>query len=278
METPVPIQTVHLFPALDAKLLDLLRSLNEEEWHYPTIAKKWLVRDIAAHLLDGNLRTLSFSRDKYLLKPSEPNKGYQELVEYLNELNAVWVKAARRLSPGIILQLLELTGPAYCDHMKKLDPFDNAIFSVAWAGEEVSSNWFHIAREYTEKFIHQQQIRDAVQKPGIMTRDFFYPFIETFLQALPYTYRFVKSDPGVTVQVKITTESGGDWYLTRLDDGWNLGKEKKGNIKSIVSIDPDTAWKLFSKGITAAEAGSKLSISGNQELGEPVLQMVSVMA
>ena len=278
METQVPIQTVHLFPALDAKLLELLRSLSEEEWHYPIIAKKWLVRDIAAHLLDGNLRTLSFSRDRYLLKPSEPIKGYQELVDYLNELNAIWVNAARRLSPNILLEFLEISGPSFCDHMKHLHPFEDAIFPVAWSGEEVSPNWFHMAREYTEKFIHQQQIRDAVGKPGIITKEFFYPFIDTFLQALPYTYRFIEADLDTTVQVKITTDVGGDWYLTRFKEAWKLSKEKTGHISSLVSLDPDTAWKLFSKGMTPQEARSKVSISGDQPLGEPVLQMVSVMA
>ena len=53
------IRVIHLFPKLDEKLLELLRGLNDEEWHMPTIAKRWRVKDIAAHLLDGNIRTLS---------------------------------------------------------------------------------------------------------------------------------------------------------------------------------------------------------------------------
>ena len=54
-----PIKTTHLFPILDQLLIDLLQSLTKAEWHYPTIAKQWLVKDIAAHLLDGNIRMLS---------------------------------------------------------------------------------------------------------------------------------------------------------------------------------------------------------------------------
>ena len=41
-----------------------------------------------------------------------------------------------------------------------------AIFSVAWAGESESENWFDVARDYTERWHHQQQIRDAVGRPG----------------------------------------------------------------------------------------------------------------
>lgn len=61
----MPVETVQLFPVLDKLLIKLLRSLIEEQWNSITIAKLWKVKDIASHLLDGNLRTLSFSRDRY---------------------------------------------------------------------------------------------------------------------------------------------------------------------------------------------------------------------
>jgi hypothetical protein len=35
---------------------------------------------------------------------------------------------------------------------------------VAWAGEAESKNWFHVARDYSEKWHHQQQIREAVSQ------------------------------------------------------------------------------------------------------------------
>jgi hypothetical protein len=278
MSQQIPIPTVHLLPILDAKLIGLLRSLTPEEWFSPTLASKWLVKDIAAHLLDGNVRTLSLSRDKLPLQPTSPINSYKELVDYLNELNAVWVKGSQRISPPLLIELLEITGRQYCEYMSTLDPFDDAIFSVAWAGETVSKNWFHIAREYTEKFHHQQQIRDAVNKPGLMTRELFYPFIDTFLQGLPHTYRNVTANVSTTIQVTITTAIGGDWFLTRQNDSWQLAKQAEYTPTASVSIDPDTAWKLFSKGMTPAQAMEKVQISGDSTLAEKALQMISVMA
>ncbi|MEO8240286.1 MAG: maleylpyruvate isomerase N-terminal domain-containing protein [Flavobacterium sp.] len=64
----IPIQTSHLFSVLDELLIELLKSLTEEEWNVQTIAKKWTVKDIASHLLDGNLRGLSISRDHFFLE------------------------------------------------------------------------------------------------------------------------------------------------------------------------------------------------------------------
>jgi hypothetical protein len=278
MQEQIPLSTIHLFPELDKKLIELLKSLSPGEWNKPTIAKKWMVKDIAAHLLDTNIRTISFSRDKHSLQPSSPINSYKELVDYLNELNAVWVNAYKRISPQLLVEQLETSGQQFYKELATLDPFADAMFSVAWAGETVSTNWFHIAREYTEKFIHQQQIRDAVDKPGIMTKELFYPFIDTFMYGLPHTFRNTVADNGTTIQVTVTTEIGGDWFLTRNAGNWQLTKVKTKNITAIFTIDPDTAWKLFSKGMTAEEAKKKVIVSGSKELADTVFQMVSVMA
>lgn len=274
----VPIRTVHLFPVIDKMLVELLKSLTAEEWTKPTIAKQWTVKDIAAHLLDTNVRTLSLSRDQHQLIPPGPINSYGELVGYLNELNAVWVNAHKRTSPQLLTEWLEITGKQFCSYLATLDPFANALFSVAWAGENVSKNWFHIAREYTEKFIHQLQIRDAVNKPGLLTKELFYPFIDTFMCGLPHCYRNVEAATGTSLQVTVTTEAGGDWFLTKSTTNWQLSKEKPDTIAAHCRIDPETAWKLFSKGIRPEEALQHVSLSGDEQLALPALHLVAVMA
>lgn len=267
-----PIAVTHLFSSLDEKLIELLSSLSEDEWHAPTIARLWNVKDIAAHLLDGNIRTLSISRDRYFgLDPRN-----EELLHFLNRINAEWVTAMKRMSPQVLLWLLQLTGKPVCEHISSLDPFDKAIFPVAWAGESESKNWMHVAREYTERFIHQQQIRDAVNKQGIITKEFFYPFINTLMQALPYTYRNVSAEEGTIIKLSVTTDVGGEWMIGRKGDEWMFVEENKADVT--VTLDPDIAWKLFSKGITPEQAKPFVQISGNISLAEVALNMVSVMA
>lgn len=274
----IPVKTLHLFPVLDNLLIDLLKSLSLEEWQLPTIAKLWTVKDIASHLLDGNLRTLSFSRDSYFEETSTNINSFAHLVEYLNLLNSSWTKATKRLSPNVLTELLEITGKQYYEHLQTLHPFDIAIFSVAWAGQETSANWFHIAREYTEKFIHQQQIREAVGKQALFTKELFYPFIDTFMFGLPHTYRNVNADTGTTITLKVLTDIGGDWTIIKTDSIWQLTKTDNTSPVSTVSINPDIAWKLFSKGITPEQAFDKIEILGDKKLGETALQMISVMA
>ena len=272
------IETIHLFPVLDQKLIELLKSLSPEDWNKSTVAKLWTVKDIAAHLLDGNLRTLSLSRDKHSLVPAMEIQSYHDLVNYLNGLNAEWITASKRLSSCVIIKLLETTGKEYSAYLATLDPSAQAIFSVAWAGEKVSKNWFHVAREYTEKWHHQQQIREATGRQGIMTKELFYPVMETFMYGLPYTYRDTYAETGSIVQVTIESEIGGDWFLIRADNGWELSKKYQPNITSSVSIDPDIAWKLFTRAVTSEKALSSVTIKGDQTLAAAALKLVAVMA
>ena len=186
--------------------------------------------------------------------------------------------AYKRVNPSLLIEQLETTGKQFCEYISVLDPYEDAVFPVAWAGEKISKNWFHIAREYTEKFLHQQQIRDAVGKPGLMTKELFYPFMDTFMCGLPHTYKNLHAEDGTAIQVNITTRMGGTWYLNRRDNSWKLSKEMTENIAAAISIDPETAWKLFSKGISPETARTKVTINGNEKLALTVLQLVAVMA
>ena len=278
MNDELSIETLPLFPLLDKKLIELLRSLTAEEWNAPTVAKLWTVKDVASHLLDGNLRALSTSRDGYFGEKAENIHSYLDLVNFLNQLNLSWTTATKRLSPQLLIQLLETTGQEYYEHLQTLNPFDKAVFSVAWAGEETSQNWFHIAREYTEKFLHQQQIRDAVGKQGIMTRELYYPFLDIFMRALPYTFRDVHAAFGTVVTIEVLTDIGGQWNIVKTENGWLLNKEINLEPDAHVAIDPDTAWKLFSKSWTPEQVADKVEMKGNKTLGEQALKMVAVMA
>lgn len=272
------IETLHLFPVLDRKLIELLTSLTMEEWNRQTVAKRWKVKDVASHLLDGNIRGLSASRDRFFGEKPDNIHTYQDLVDFLNGLNMSWTNATKRISPRVIISLLEITGKEYTEHLQTLNPYDDAVFPVAWAGQETSPNWFHIAREYTEKFLHQQQIRDAVGKQGIMTKELFYPFIDICMFAFPYTFRDVSAEIGTVVSVEICTDIGGVWRIVKKESGWELTKNNNLIPTSNVLIDPETAWKLFSKSWTPEQVLDKITITGYVQYGKQALQIISVIA
>src|SRR2546423_7029867 len=138
----------------------------------PPVSPPRTVKDIASHLLDGSLRRLSMQRDGY--RPDDGRSGPragEPLVGFLNRLNDEWETGTRRLSPNVLADLIEWADAQLADLFRSLDPHGEAIFPVAWAGEERSENWMDVARDYTEKWHHTQQIFDATQRPStIMTR------------------------------------------------------------------------------------------------------------
>lgn len=276
---PAPIFTVHLFPKLDQKLIELLRSLSPEDWQKRTLAPLWTVHDIALHLLDGNIRSLSMLRDGYFgVKPDNIN-SYADLVKFLNQLNADWIQGMKRVSPQVLMDLLEHTGRQYNDLLKSLDPFATASFSVAWAGEAQSQNWFHIAREYTEKWHHQQQIRHAVgQTFTLYAKELYHPYLETSMRALPYHYRDIQAQKNDTIAFIIKTEGNPTWHLRFNGELWELVKADSHSVVSTISIDGEIAWRIFTKGISKEQAAAKATIFGRKDFGEKILDMPAVMA
>jgi uncharacterized protein (TIGR03083 family) len=272
----VPIPTLHLFQSLDDQLIALLKSLQPEDWNKPTLAKLWTVKDIAAHLLDGNMRTLSMLRDGYFGSKPEAINSYQDLVNYLNQLNADWVNSFKRVSPNVLIDLLEKSGKEYVAVLQSLEPSAKALFSVAWAGEAESQNWFHIAREYTEKWHHQKQIREAVGVGGLMEREFYFPVIDTFMRALPVVYQPLKANEGDSVRVNIPGENGGSWGIRYSSTGW-IRSEAHSPPVAEVELEADDAWKIFTKGLPAEKALQRIRISGSRELGQQIVKMIAIM-
>lgn len=279
MKPVEPIFITHLFPLLDENLLEMLRSLQQKDWELQTIAPCWKVKDVAAHLLDGNIRSLSMLRDHYFEEKPDNIHSYADLVEYLNRLNADWVNAMKRVSPKVLTELLEITGKEYNSLIRTKDPLEKAVFSVSWAGESESQNWFHIAREYTEKYHHQQQIRLAVGKEEVLyKRELYFPYLDTSMRALPHHFRNVAAVEGEVIQVIITGESGGDWFLYPNENDWILVTKCDLIPAYTITIAPEIAWRLFTKGIRREDAESFVAISGNKSYGNRIFDMLAVMA
>lgn len=283
MRSPTPILVSHLFRELDAHLLDLLRSFSPVDWDRPTVCSAWSVKGIAAHLLDTALRRLSIQRDGYI-PPENPQGFYshEEFVVYINRLNAEWTTAAARLSPRILIDLMQKVAGELADLFESLDPYAPARFSVSWAGESESPMWFDIAREFTERWHHQRQIVDAVGvRTPIDERRLQYPVLDTFMRALPHTYRNVAAPDETLVCVRIVGDAGGEWFVRRTEGAWRLFYEVSDRADSVVTIEQSIAWKFLTKRTDRATARGRfpeIRIDGEVAYGEPVLEMVSIIA
>jgi uncharacterized protein (TIGR03083 family) len=277
---PGPLLTAHLFPVLEGHLIDLLRSLAPEDWEKQTVAPRWTVKDLAAHLLDTQLRKLSFGRDGCTTSPPPVIASDRDLASFINRLNAEGVTVYRRLSPPVLIAWMEQTSREAASYYASLDPHAPARFGVSWAGEPVSANWFDIARELTERWHHQQQIRLAVggtATTAIMTPELYHPVLDCFMRALPFHYRSMSAPPGTGVRIHVAGNCGGDWHLVR-SDAWMLAVAPAGTIAATVTIPQDIAWRIFTKGIAREEARGQVRVTGDAALGGHVLDMLAIVA
>jgi uncharacterized protein (TIGR03083 family) len=272
-----PILTAHLYAALEARLLELLRSLQADEWKLPTIAGDWNVKDVAAHLLDTQLRKLSIVRDGYVTELPQIASA-ADLAVFVNRLNHAGVALYRRLSPPVLIDLMEVASRQSSAFHAALDPFAPATFAVSWAGESESLNWFDTARELTERWHHQQQIRLATHRPGILTREFYHPVLDTFMRALPFHYRNVAAQPGTLLQFIIAGDCGGMWHLVRDPEQWRLIVTPVTEPAATLTIPQDIAWRIFTKGIDRASAKAQVVYTGKDELALHALSMLSIVA
>jgi uncharacterized protein (TIGR03083 family) len=271
-----PIFTAHLFPKLEEMLIGLLRSLTPQDWEKQTLAPKWKVKDVAAHLLDTQLRKLAASRRHHTHENPKVTSN-ADMVALINRLNAEGVQKYCQLSTGELIARMESASRESAEYHQSLDPFAPAMFSVSWAGEEISANWFDTAREFTERWHHQQQIRLAVEKPGIMTREFYFPALDCFMRALPHAYSAVPAKNGTLGQFNIAGECGGSWYLFRDAGTWRLISSAAGGKVSETIIPQEIAWRIFTKGIARDVAQAQVQVKGNSEIGLHILEMVSIV-
>lgn len=272
-----PILCAPLLHIVDSRLVEVLRSLAPQDWDRPTIVPGWQVRDVAAHLLDTVLRKLSLVRDGWVVDKPEI-RSHADVVQLVNRLNREGVAVYRRFSPALLCEWMETACLQSAVFHESLDPYAPAVFPVSWAGEAESLNWFDTARELTERWHHQQQIREAVHCPDLYDRELYHPVLDCFLRGLPHQYRDVAAWSGCRIQLRVTGDAGGLWELRRDGDAWRLVLPKPDKADTKITIPQEVAWKIFTKAMPLAGARAVVGIEGNADLALAALQLTAIVA
>ena len=281
-----PTDTRALFRPVASELVPLLRGLAPDDWERPTIAGSWIVRDVAAHILDVTLRRLSFHRDGLVPPPpGRPINSERDFVDFINGLNAKWVNACRRLSPHVLTDLIEKSTSELATFFEALPMDAPALFGVSWAGEQTSEGWFDIGREFTELWHHQQQIRLAVGAAPLSDPRFLHAVLEIAVRGLPHAYRDVEAQKGDTVAIEATGPAGGQWTLLRKDSSestgsspcWLIHEGAPPTPTARVRMSDDDAWRLLFNALKGDAARAAVQIEGRAELAEPLLRARSVI-
>lgn len=263
-----------LFPRERAEFIGLLQALDTADWQRPTVCPGWRVHDVTAHVVHDYLRKLSGMRDR--MTAAGPLTG-EDLPAFLHRVNQEFVDVAARWSPRTLTDLLAHLGPQLDQLWATLD-MTALGEAVSWAAPgRPAPVWLDVAREYTEYWVHQQQIRDAVGHPGGAGADLIGPVVDTFLRAVPYTLRTVASARGTCLQLQITGPGGGEWTVTRQEADWAIRPGRCPEPKAVARLSSDLLWRVATRGISVQAALEQARIDGARELGAAALSLVSII-
>ena len=236
LDSKVQIAVLGPLQVVNDQLLELLDGFRGDDWRRPTVHKDRNVKDLTAHLLHGSIRRVSAMRDGYRSPTARSFSTHKDLTQFIQEDNRAFMNAMSGVSPEILCELIRYYDPELMNLFKALEP-DALGLGVVWAGEWQSPNWFDIAREYTEKWHHQQQLRDATDRPGLCENGFMVPVLETFARGLPYAYRGLEVPVGTTIS--ISTGTPVSWTLKRAEGAWRLWSGLDPNPEALITADAD---------------------------------------
>ena len=246
--------------------MELLGSLDREEWLRVT-GCGWSVKDLALHLLDADLGWLSRGRDADMTSLLPMADDYREFVKALNQKNQRWVETAAGLSQRVVTDLLAWSGDQVAVYHDSLDPSDTS--QVAWAGGEVPV-WLGMGRDFTERWVHQKQMREALGMPG--DHDRYLPVVlSIFVWAFPHQYR-AAAEPSTLVNLDLGEPAR--WHLTRGHERWELEPGLAHPASAAIKTDMDTAWRLFTG---APYNHADLATAGPPSLTQPLLAIRGII-
>jgi uncharacterized protein (TIGR03083 family) len=251
------------------RLLSLLTSLTDAQWAAPTAAPEWSVKGIALHLLDVDLSWLARDRDHHRSGMIPVPADHEVFVRGLSQRNYRWIDGTRTLSPRLLTDLLRWSGEQLDSYLSTVDLARSS--SVYWAGEVPL--WFDLAREFTERWVHYRQIREAAQpaEHNQHQDEYLSLVLRTFIWGFPRQYQ-APAPAGTTIALEIP--GIGTWTLTRTATSWSLDDGQAAAPAARLRISGEAAWRLLTG---ARYDAQQVQLSGDPALAGPLLQVRSII-
>jgi len=240
-----------MFALERGRLLSLLSGLAPADWGLPTPCPGWNVLDLSSHLLGDDLGWLARHRDDRLGTPS-PARDEEGFVEWLDALQDDWVQAARRLSPRLVVDLLGWTLPQVVETLARVDP-SAVTASVSWAGPGPVPVWLDQLRELSERWIHRQQLLQALGRPSDLRADIAGPVLDGLRWAYPYRLATATTGDGDSVDITIAGPVSRTWTLVAAGGGWHFAGRPGGPPTAAVRMTTEQAWRLLTNNLPEAE-------------------------
>lgn len=261
---------IDLWRSVVAENVALLRELDADDWAKPTDLPGWNVRYVAAHL--AHLESeLAGNPQKQVHVPEAPHiKSSMSVFTESGPLaRADWTTAE-------IIDELESSAATRDEQLRTMTPLDPTApgdgFAAAagWSWETLLSN------RVLDQWMHQQDIRRAVGKPGGLAGPGGAHALAVFSRALPYVVgKRVAPPPGTAVVLDVTGEHPATLGATVGEDG-RAARLDAMPAEPTVRIGMDFETFIVLSGGRRLPEQVTAEVSGDADLGNAVLANLAV--
>ncbi|UYM07115.1 maleylpyruvate isomerase family mycothiol-dependent enzyme [Solicola gregarius] len=247
------------------RVVALLRTLPADAWDEPTDCPRWTVHDVAAHLASIETEIASGVG-------TEPDKAISDVTdEYTQE----GVDARSGVPHAEVVDELERAVEARRAQLDELDVDPDATpertpGGIGWSWKRLLSN------RVVDLWVHEQDIREAVDAPGGTDSAAAAHTVRVFGTALPYVLgKRVAPPPGTSVRWVVSGEVGFDVTI-------RIGEDGRAHPADDVA-DPTTRLDLDERAFTRLAAGRRsaadlaIGVGGDAALARRVLDAMSVI-
>jgi uncharacterized protein (TIGR03083 family) len=258
------------------RLLDVLRSLEASDWSRPTRCPGWSVHGLSLHLLGDDLSFLSWQRDEHHGTPAPASIDEAGFITWLDALQVEWVYAARRLSPRLVIEMLEWLDTPIGAIVDAQDP--GVIDShVSWASKYSVPKWLDQVRELSERWIHRQQILEALGRPVDLNEDLCRTVLDGLRWAYPFRLGRLPRQAGTVVTVAITGPEVVDrWTLVSDGVQWQFGKATDAGAVAGIDATTNQSWRMLTNNLDSAVHGAPTTF-GDEEITDVLLRTRAII-
>jgi hypothetical protein len=152
-------------------------------------------------------------------------------------------------------------------------PYDApTAMGVSWAGGPPSPHVLEVARQYTERWLHQQQLREAVGRSSLIDPILSRVLLQALVHCLPVAYHDTPAPDGATVRLEISDFPTLGIALRRNGEGWRLVAARGvAHFDCTVAAPGERLWRAWTTNGSPADLRDAAKVEGRApELAEPL--------
>ena len=247
----------------------LLAELDDADWSRPTACPGWDVHAQVAHVIGTESMLAGIEA------PPSPEAGSPapHVRNQIGELNEVWVRALRPLAPAEMQARLERLLSERLEALRAMDQdaWDREGFTPA--GPDSYGRFMRL--RVFDIWLHEQDIRDAVGRPGHDAGPAVELAFDELCSALGYVVGKKAAAPaGTTVTFSLTGPVTRDVHLEVTDRARPV-ERLDGPATVTLRMPSGTFARLCGGRVTPAEVADRVEVVGDTELGRQILDRLA---